>query len=326
MLQSQITIGAPSLMSNFIQTLRFRHLALVEALAAHGTMHRATEALNMTQSTGSKMLMDVEAMVGCPLFVREPRGMRVTEMGELFVAHAREQLGRLKRFEEGFLAMRQGGYGTLVVGAIMGSAPDLVATTVADVKRARPHLTVRLVGETSDQILRLLERGDLDLAVGRVSDPRHRTMFAFEPLSNEPLAIVVRAGHALLSSGGPFSPADLIDQPWVLQPTATPARRTLDATFDRVGRRPTNVVEAESIFGILHLVQQSDAIALLPIAVARDHIRAGLLAELACTEVLTIAGFGLITRRDAPLSDAAVMFAAGLRRCVAAGLPAASAA
>ncbi|UOM33254.1 LysR family transcriptional regulator [Acuticoccus sp. I52.16.1] len=314
MLRSQIAIDPRDLMSNFIQTLRFRHLALVESLATHGTMHRATEALNMTQSTGSKMLMDVEAMVGCPLFVREPRGMRVTEMGELFVAHAREQLGRLRRFEEGFSAMRQGGYGTLVVGAIMGSAPDLVARTVAEVKRARPHMTVRLVGETSDQIISLLERGDLDLAVGRVSDPRAREAFRFEPLADEPLAVVVRAGHTLDSPGRPLSLTALIAHPWVLQPTSTPARRVLDAAFAEAGRQPTDVVEAVSIFGILHLVQQSDAVALLPLAVVRDHIRAGLLAQLQMTEMMSIAGFGLITRRDAPLSEAAAMFAAALRR------------
>ncbi|WP_161555806.1 LysR family transcriptional regulator [Mangrovicoccus ximenensis] len=192
-------------MRDLASYLKFRHLALIQALAEHGTMHAAARALNMTQSTMSKMLADLEAELDAPLFRREPRGMAPTELGDYAIGFAGTMLGHLGRFSEEFRDRRLGGAGTLVIGAIMGAAPDLVARAVADMKQLYPLLTVRMMGETSDQILEMLETGDVDIAVGRFSQTRYRAIFDFEPLALEPLALVARRGHGL--SGRPVAAA-----------------------------------------------------------------------------------------------------------------------
>lgn len=294
--------------------LKVRHFALIVAIADFGTTHRAADSINMTQSTASKMLRDLEEMIGAPLFKREPRGMTPTPLGEFMLANARTMLTRMRRFADEFEVLRQGGYGTLVLGAIMGSAPDLVAKAVAEMKRSRPQLVIQMLGETSDTILDMLEEEKLDLAVGRFSSARHRQLFAFELLAEEPLVLVGRKGHALSEYFEGDLPT-LSTQPWVLQPKATPTRQVLDGAFEKADiKPPRNVIECGSIFAILNLVQVSDAIALLPTSVVDAHLKAGLLDQLPMRPTISVPGFGLVTRKGDIPSEPARMFADILRR------------
>lgn len=288
-------------------------MSLIVALADHGTTHRAAETLNMTQSTASKMLGDAEEIFGSDLFERRPRGLTPTPLGEFVIANLRAQLSRLRRFSDEFQARRAGGYGTLSVGAITGAAPDFVAKAVAEIKRRRPQLMVELHGETSDEILNQLKDGLIDLAVGRFSDERQRSIFSFEALAEERLVVVARSGHPLREAGVTRL-ADLADCAWALQPATNPSRQVLDAAFDHAGlRRPRDTIECSSLLLILNLVQVSDAVALLPEAVVEAHERAGIFIKLPVRPEIRLAGFGLVTRRKEPLGEAAMEFCDILR-------------
>ncbi len=85
----------------------------------------------------------------------------------------------------------------MTVGAIMGAAPDLLAMAVAALKTERPLLNVRILGETSDQVVQLLHRREVDLALGRLTNPLQHNDFSFEPLARETLLLVVRTAHPL---------------------------------------------------------------------------------------------------------------------------------
>ncbi|WP_354668116.1 LysR family transcriptional regulator [Pacificibacter marinus] len=293
--------------------LKVRHMSLIVALADHGTTHRAADALNMTQSTASKMLRDVEDIFEAALFERKPRGMEPTPLGAFVITNVRAQLSRLHKFSDEFQARRAGGYGTLSVGAITGAAPDFVARSVAEIKRKRPQLMVSLHGETSDDILDQLEAGGLDLAVGRFSTERHRHMFTFELLAEERLVVVARMGHPLQRAGR-MQLSDLAECSWVLQPLSNPSRHVLDAALHDAGLdRLTDTIECSSVLLILNLVQVSDAVALLPEAVVDAHIKAGLFTTLAVEPDIRLTGFGLVTRRKETQSEAALEFCNILR-------------
>ncbi len=293
--------------------LRLKQLALVAALGEQRNLHRAAAAINVTQPTATKMLHDVELVFGFPLFERLPRGMQPTELGNEVVRFAVRLLADFDRFAQDLDGKRRGGYGQLVVGAIMGAAPDLVARAVADLKAKRPLLVVRLLGETSDEILDLLAERRIDLAVGRFSGPLQHNEFDFEPLANETLYVVARTGHPLDGVAG-VDLGDLGRLPWVVQPLTSPARQLLEQEFAQARMAtPANLVEASSIFATLQLLQTSDAVAVLPESVVRDHLRAGLLCRLPLVIGTNLTGFGILTRKGEVLAGAAVEFVRALR-------------
>ena len=297
-----------------INRLRLKHWALLAALDETRTLHEAATRINVTQPSATKMLADIELAFEFVLFERHSRGLRPTALGEEVVVYARQSQASLSRFIEGLDVKRRGGHGLLVIGAIMGAAPDLVARAVARIKQERPLLNIRMVGETSDQISTSLERHDIELAVGRFASLLQHNLFDFTPLSNEIMQVVVRRGHALVRRKQPQLET-LMALPWVLQPVTSPARQLLEEEFARAAlSTPSNVVECASVFATLQLLQTSEAVAVLPESVVRDHVKAGLLRVLPIPIGTDLKGFGVLTRKNEVLSEVAATFVALLHQ------------
>ncbi|WP_211327925.1 LysR substrate-binding domain-containing protein [Kushneria sinocarnis] len=232
---------------------------------------------------------------------------------------ARSALTRLDRCAELVERSRLGGQGTLAIGAIMGAAPDLVAQAIIDLKRQQPLLQIRLMGETSDQLMEWLEHSRIDLAVARFASPLQHNRFEFEALGNETLLTVVRRDHPLIDTMAAQDPpelSELLEQwPWIMQPIASPARQTLEHEFERLGLcSPRDTIECDSIFAALQLVQRSDAVLAMAESVVRDHLQSDLIRALPIRIGTTLAPYGLLTRRGEPISAAALAFREQLRQ------------
>ncbi|MBP0594357.1 LysR family transcriptional regulator [Paraburkholderia sp. LEh10] len=296
-----------------VNRLKFKHLALLVALDNARNVHQAADAINVAQPSASRMLGDIEQALGFLLFERNARGMQPTPLGVVTLAYARRALAELMRFAEDLDVKRKGGHGQLTVGAIMGAAPDLLAMAVAELKTERPLLHVCILGETSDQVVQLLHRREVDLALGRLTDPLQHNDFSFEPLARETLVLVVRAVHPLTKRKS-VTLAELMDWPWVAQPITSPARVLFEEELARAGLgTPANLTECASIFATLQLLENYDAVAMLPESVVRDHVRGKLLVGLPVEIGKSLAGFGLLTRKDEALAEPAQRFVELLR-------------
>lgn len=296
-----------------INRLRYKHLALLVALADAHNLHQAADEINVAQPSASRMLADLEDTFGFMLFERLAKGMHPTPLGEIVIEHARQALAHLGNFAESLDVKRRGGVGQLAIGAIVGAAPDLLARAIAVLKQDRPLLNVRILGETSDQIVEMLERREIEIALGRFTSPLQHNVFDFEPLAREHLRLVVRTGHPLADITR-MTLKDSEDWPWIVQPITSPARQLFENELAAQGlATPMNLVECGSIFTTLQLLQTSDAIAMLPESVVRDYLRTHLLVALPIEVGETLAGFGLLTRHGEPLSEAAERLIALLR-------------
>ena len=79
-------------------------------------------------------------------------------------------------------------------------------------------------------MLGLLERGEVDLVLGRPTERHFEDELEIVPLLAERQVAVVRAGHPLLSKKNPAL-ADLVRWPWVLQPPGSPQRSRFEAAL-----------------------------------------------------------------------------------------------
>ncbi|MFM1855099.1 MAG: hypothetical protein RLZ83_408 [Pseudomonadota bacterium] len=304
-----LTPGAARL----VNRLRLKHLELLALLGDTPVLHVAAKQLNVSQPATTKMLADLETTFGFALFERHARGLRATPLGQQVVDYARAVRRMTTAFVEDLDNRRRGGGGRLVVGAIMGSAPDVLAQAVAQLKARRPLLHLRIVGETSDQIVELLEQGEIELAVGRPARAEDLLHFSFTPLANEQMVLAVRRGHPLLR-GQTLDLPTLVPWPWVLQPPSSPSRQLFETELALAGvASPANVVECSSVFAVLQLIQETDSVAAVSESVVRDHVRAGLIAVLPLRFGQELRSFGILSRRGEALSEAAQDFAGCLR-------------
>ncbi|OBX35619.1 HTH-type transcriptional regulator GbpR [Halomonas elongata] len=287
-----------------LNRLRYKHLLLIALLDEHRNLHQVARALNMSQPAATRMLREIEATFECRLFERTTRGVQPTRLGEVLIEFAHGALNRLDRCAESLHRHQLGDQGQLVLGAIMGAAPDLVAEAVIEMKRQRPLLQVRLLGETSDQLVELLAQNKIDIAIARYVTALQHNQFDFESLGNETMLAVVRRDHPLADAAS-LSLATLLEAwPWILQPLESPARQVLEKEFELAGlMSPRDIIECGSIFAALQLVKRSDGVLVMPESVLRDYLEIGLIKALPISVGKTLSPFGILTRKNEALSE-----------------------
>jgi DNA-binding transcriptional LysR family regulator len=285
--------------------LKTRQLMLLTAISDEGNIHRAAELLSMSQPAASKLLKDLEDVLGVQLFERLPRGMRQTWYGETMVRHARIALTSLRQAGKEINALKSGTFGEVSVGAITGPAISLLPQALAIVAREQPNLRVQLEVESSDLLIERLAQGRLEIMIGRLFERHDKTNLSYERLADEPVCAVVRPGHAMLN-GTTLQLKQLESAPWIVPQSGSVLRHRFEIMFQQAGYKcPTQLIETSSLLFLTKMLQQSDFIAVVPTDVARYYASYGIVAVLPIQLSCTMDNFGIITRTDWLLSPAA---------------------
>ena len=77
------------------------------AVADEGHVGRASRKLRIAQPAVSRQIRQLEDELGAPLFVRTPRGMRLSTAGAVFLGHARGVLESVRAAREAVSASKR---------------------------------------------------------------------------------------------------------------------------------------------------------------------------------------------------------------------------
>ena len=294
--------------------LNTRQLSLLVHLDQDPRLSSAASAAGLTQSAASKLLRQVETALDVRLFERHARGVVPTRYGEILLRHARLALTELALAHENILALKSGLSGKAAVGTVTHPGTSLIPMAVARMKQRHAGIVINVDVDSSRPLVQRLLQGALDIVVGQELDPQGADEVIYEPLAgDEPHAIVAGAQHPLAGRED-LRLEDLIDQPWILPPAGSLLRDRVAAKLLEQGLPlPTNIVETASLPVITALLQQSNMIAALPEKAVQAACKAGHLALLVSNLPLGVGAFGLITRRNHKLSQAAQLMLSTLR-------------
>nr|WP_017759925.1 LysR family transcriptional regulator [Pseudacidovorax intermedius] len=301
------TSGKSTLLAQ-VSRLRFRHLQFLDILGKTRNLRLTAEQMYITQPAATKVLMDIEEMLEARLFDRLPRGMQPNELGLFTLRYAHAALDGHRRFVDEFSTLKQGGHGHLTIGAISGSAAHLLIAAVAELQRLRPLLVVKVLEQSSDQLIVWLAERKIDVMIGRFTDEAQRDQFRYENLSGEMLQITAGVHHPLRGPNAP-SLRELSNWPWILYPPSTALRRVSDDIFSSTGLSLTSgIVETPSFLFALELMQSTTMLSLQPAALADKYVRRGLLTRIAADLPNRMPDFGLITLQGEPPGNAVLAF------------------
>ncbi|HEY1608279.1 MAG TPA: LysR substrate-binding domain-containing protein [Paraburkholderia sp.] len=293
--------------------LKTRQLLLVVALAEEGNVHRAAAALNMTQPAASKLLRELEEMVGAVLFDRMPRGVRPTFYGEALIRHARVVVGSLEQAQHEIAALKAGRLGHVSVGAITSPGVRVLPAAVAAVKRRHATIRISVEIDASNVLLERLGQDKLDIVIGRLSAEHDKLQLRYEALAGEPVRAVVRRGHPLLS-GESLELTDVQRGAWIVPPAGSVLRHRFELMFQRASLAPpSNVVETAALLFVTRALEESDMIAVLAEDVARYYATHGMVEILPLPMDCRMDDFGLITHGGKLLSPATALMMDALR-------------
>lgn len=179
--------------ANAWSALEVRHLVTLLAVAEESSFSRAAERLGYTQSAVSQQVGALERIVGATLFERPggPRRIRLTEAGAVLRGHAEAVLARLGAAEADVRALVAGEGGTLRIGTIQSIGTRVLPEVLRRFGRRWPEVRVSLREAADDELLALVEAGELDLAF--VALPVGPGPFSVFPMLEDPYVFVCAA-------------------------------------------------------------------------------------------------------------------------------------
>jgi DNA-binding transcriptional LysR family regulator len=298
--------------------LRTRHLLLLTSIGEEGNICKAAELLNMSQSAASRLLTDLEEIIGSPLFDRLPRGVRANWYGQTMIRHARIALASLSEAASEIDLLKSGRAGQVSIGSIPGPAISFVPRAVARVAKEYPLVKIQLHVETSDQLLEALQAGRIEVMIGRLPEHQEKSNFNFQRLADEPVCAVVRKGHPVLERTD-LEIKDLASAPWIVPQVGSTLRHRFDLMFcEAACPSPTQVIEAVSPMVVVRLLEETNYLAVLAKDAAEYYAACGVISILDVPLPFKMDSFGIITRKDWLLSPAACVVCEALDEAVAA--------
>jgi DNA-binding transcriptional LysR family regulator len=269
--------------------------AFVET-ARRQSVSRAAEALFISQPALTARLKGLEEDLGAQLFVRGPRGMRLTDAGSAFLPYAVRSLETLTDGRMQVNALERGGAGRLAIGAAPAVSTYVLPPLLKRYSQGFPRVSVSVRTGHSEEILELVLREQVTL--GLVRALQHPDIIS-TPLYEDRLVLVAQPEHRFAASGR-IRMEELAGEQLVQFDRTSSYRDLTSALFVTAGVSPSGTMELDNIDAAKKMVEQGFGVALLPQTSVADEVEAGALVEVEIVDAPPVRRkIVAITRRDA---------------------------
>jgi DNA-binding transcriptional LysR family regulator len=294
--------------------LSLGQLRVFEAVTRTGSFRAAAERLGVTPPAVSLQIRQLEADSGVRLFDRVRRRVRLTAAGETLAKYAQRIFALADDAERALQETRRFAAGRLGVVASGTSAAYYVPPLLTEFRRRYPGIQTHLdVGNSQRVRERVL---GLEDDVGVLGAETTHPDLVLEPLGEDPLVVIVPAGHAWARRRR-VALADLCNEPLIVREPGSATRQLLERRLLRHGVRMQPAMEIASNEVIKRAVEMGNGVGLMSAAVVRREVEGGHLRALTVSGERLARSIYLVyhrERQESPLIDAVVTVARALRR------------
>lgn len=170
-------------------------------IVSTGSFVRASERLNVGQTTVSARIRNLEQQLGRQLFVRHKGGATLTPAGEQFLRHAPLFVQLWQRTQHQ-VAVPAGRRAVLTVGSEVSLAQPLLLNWILWMRDALPDISLRVQVDVPKDILSQVASGAIDIAI--MYAPQHKPGLKIDLLMEEELVLVSTEPDILRIDGGGY--------------------------------------------------------------------------------------------------------------------------
>lgn len=201
--------------------MNLNHLAIFHAVAACSSVSGGAQRLHISQSAVSKQLGEFERALGVTLFDRLPRGVRLTDAGQLLLGYANRLFAIETEAERALVDLKQLARGRLTIGASRTIGSYLLPPLLAKFRERHPAVELTLLVENTHVIERKLIAGEIDIGFteGLVSSE----LLDYEVFARDELVLIAAPKHPAVARA-PLSPGDLAELPLLMHETGSGTR------------------------------------------------------------------------------------------------------
>ena len=277
--------------------LEIRHLRMVAAVAASGTVTRAAADVHLTQSAVSHQLRDIEERLGTPLFLRVGKRMIPTAAGERVLSTARRVLEEIETTEDAVRRIGTHQAGVLRVCTQCNTGYHWLPPLLEAFRRKHPQVDVAIAVECTTRPLESLLEGRLDLAI--VTQDVQHPQLRVRPLFDDEHAAIVAPDHPFASR--PFvRPEDFAGHRLLLYSGSADDSFTVQQILRPAGVEPERISFVMLTEAILEMVKAGLGISVMQTWSVEPSIRSGDVRAIPITANGIRRRWSAVTLRAAP--------------------------
>ncbi|MVA23918.1 LysR family transcriptional regulator [Agrobacterium vitis] len=291
-----------------MRDLNFNHLRYFWAVAHEGSLTRAAQHMNLSQSALSVQIQKLEHQMGHALFERVGKKLVLTEAGQIALDYADTVFKAGDELMSTLSGRPTSSRQVLRVGALTTLSRNFQLEFLRPlVGRSDVELIVRS-GNMRD-LLAQLEAHAVDVVLANSAAPRDaRSLLRNHLLNEQPVSLVGRPRPA----GQSFKfPDDLRTEPLLLPSLDSDIRVAFDRILEMAGIRPIILAEVDDMAMLRLLAREREGLTLVPPIVVRDELEAGVLIEHCRIPEVIESFYAIIQKRRFPNTMLAELLASG---------------
>lgn len=167
-----------------------KELLYIKTIADTQSISKAAEELFIAQPSLSQALQRIERELGTHLFIREPRGMKLTYAGEKYYLMAKEILDIYSDFKSEITHINELKAGRLVIGIARYMGMNILPNVLPKFNKNYPNIEIIIREENTRVLENLVLGGNVDFALTHVHKKEMNEKINYEILKEDEFLLV----------------------------------------------------------------------------------------------------------------------------------------
>lgn len=244
------------------------------AVAEAGSIRAASRELNVASSAINRQVLWLEEALGLQLFDRVGRRLRLSQAGELLLAHIRRTYSDFEGTVAELDALKGLRRGTVSIASVESVAEKLLPAVISTFRKSYPGIHVNVSISSSREAARKVEAAEAD--VGFTFDPPETSALTTAFHHDLVIGALMRPDHPL-AGAKTLGLQDCLKYPVALPAEGLSLRTRLDIVRSRIPGASRTYVEANSLRLMRALAREEQVIGFQTMIGCEDDLANGFL-------------------------------------------------
>jgi DNA-binding transcriptional LysR family regulator len=288
----------------------FHELRSFVAVAELGSFRAAADELSISAPALSRRVDRLERVLGTRLLERTTRRVALTNVGRIFLEHARAALDELEGATLAITELAEQRVGLVTVGCVPSAVYYFLPEVLKAFSRKYPRIRVRIIDEGANEVLASVVDGRADFGLNFIGS--QTPGIEFSALYRETFVLAVRRDSPFAKRKS-INWSEIGELPFISVARTSGNRLLLDVALAKSGIRVNSQYEVSHVSTLLGLVEAGLGVAAIPRLAMPTATHHPTLAAIELSKPSVDRTVGLITRHGHKLSPPAAELVALLR-------------
>ncbi|WP_306143989.1 LysR family transcriptional regulator [Roseibium sp. MMSF_3412] len=242
------------------------------AAAEAGSIRAASRELNVASSAVNRQILWLEDALGMQLFDRVGRRIRLSQAGELLLAHIRRTYSDFEGTVAELDALKGLRRGSVSIASVESVSEKLLPALISGFRKRYPGIHVSVSVSSSQEAAAKVEAAEAD--VGFTFDPPENSALTVAFEHELVIGALMSPGHPLADQGA-LGLHDCLKYPVALPAEGLSLRTRLDLVRSRIPGASRTYVEANSLRLMRALAREEDVIGFQTMIGCEDDLATG---------------------------------------------------